>query len=434
MAWYDFLNPVKDATDIIGGVVGSVTGLYDNVASLWGGSSQQKFERHQAEDARNFTHQENALQRDFAKRMWQDTNDYNTATAQKQRLEEAGMNPYVNMENAGTAQSVTPAVGGSAGATTGTKGAADIGNDNVVAASQAAKNLADAERSEEMLPYDKQLSTSNRVLADFQGSKAYQEAVGQELQNAIVSAFGMKEKQMEIQDWTNRLRYGLAMAINEEKRKELITQQVDLLKNQIKLTDEQAKQIHEYVTKYMANDYFTQFGLRSSEMSSNYAQAGYYNTMSEYQKAILQPTIEVLRSQASHNNAAAANLNSLTKINELIYKKDTTPVKYKTLSGKLITVPSYVAGVYREALNGGYVTKKMQKELDRMAVDIALQNKKNNTYYIDNIWEKYCQNITNICNVAGAVSGFIPFAPGSKPTPTGYNTINSTSFNTTFSN
>ncbi len=273
MAWYDFLNPINLVGQSVSGVVGTATGIYDNVASLWGGSSQQKFERHQAEDARNFTHQENALQRNFARQMWEDTNEYNTAKAQKQRLEEAGMNPYVNMENAGTAQSVTPAPGGSASATTGTQGAAQVAQGNVVASSQAAKNLADAERSREMLPYDKNLSTSNKVLADFQGAKAYQEAVGQELQNAIVSAFGMKEKELQIQDWQVGLRYKLALAINEEQRREIITQQIDLLKKQINLTDEQAKQLHEYVIKYMANDYFTQFGLRASEIRANDAAA-----------------------------------------------------------------------------------------------------------------------------------------------------------------
>lgn len=165
MAWYDFLNPFNAAGKVLSGTTGIATGIYDNVASLWGGSSQQKFERHQSEDARNFAHQENALQRQFARQMWEDTNAYNTPTAQKQRLEQAGMNPYVNMENAGTAQSVTPAPGGSATATTGTQGAAQIAQGNAIASSQAAKNMAEAERSREMLPYDKNLSTSNKVLA-----------------------------------------------------------------------------------------------------------------------------------------------------------------------------------------------------------------------------------------------------------------------------
>ena len=47
-------------------------------------------------------------QRDFQENMWNKENAYNTASAQRQRLEEAGLNPYMMMNggSAGTAQSV----------------------------------------------------------------------------------------------------------------------------------------------------------------------------------------------------------------------------------------------------------------------------------------------------------------------------------------
>ena len=47
-------------------------------------------------------------QRDFQESMWIKENEYNTASAQRQRLEEAGLNPYLMMNggSAGTAQSV----------------------------------------------------------------------------------------------------------------------------------------------------------------------------------------------------------------------------------------------------------------------------------------------------------------------------------------
>ena len=47
-------------------------------------------------------------QRDFQENMWNKENAYNTASAQRQRLEEAGLNPYLMMNggSAGTAQSV----------------------------------------------------------------------------------------------------------------------------------------------------------------------------------------------------------------------------------------------------------------------------------------------------------------------------------------
>ena len=46
-------------------------------------------------------------QRDFQENMWNKENEYNTASAQRQRLEEAGLNPYLMMNggSAGTAQS-----------------------------------------------------------------------------------------------------------------------------------------------------------------------------------------------------------------------------------------------------------------------------------------------------------------------------------------
>lgn len=57
-------------------------------------------------------------QRDFQENMWNKENTYNTAFAQRQRLEEAGLNPYLMMNggSAGSAQSVGPgAVASSAG-------------------------------------------------------------------------------------------------------------------------------------------------------------------------------------------------------------------------------------------------------------------------------------------------------------------------------
>lgn len=57
-------------------------------------------------------------QRDFQENMWNKENAYNSASAQRQRLEEAGLNPYLMMNggSAGTAQSVgTGASASSAG-------------------------------------------------------------------------------------------------------------------------------------------------------------------------------------------------------------------------------------------------------------------------------------------------------------------------------
>ena len=49
-------------------------------------------------------------QRDFQENMWNKENEYNTASAQRRRLEEAGLNPYLMMNggSAGSAQSAGP--------------------------------------------------------------------------------------------------------------------------------------------------------------------------------------------------------------------------------------------------------------------------------------------------------------------------------------
>ena len=57
-------------------------------------------------------------QRDFQEKMWNKENEYNSASAQRQRLEEAGLNPYLMMSggSAGVAQSAgTGASASSAG-------------------------------------------------------------------------------------------------------------------------------------------------------------------------------------------------------------------------------------------------------------------------------------------------------------------------------
>lgn len=73
------------------------------------GRKERKFQAQQAELNRNFQSAEAQKNRDFEVDMWNKTNDYNSATNQRARLEEAGLNPYMMMNggNAGEAGSVT---------------------------------------------------------------------------------------------------------------------------------------------------------------------------------------------------------------------------------------------------------------------------------------------------------------------------------------
>lgn len=73
------------------------------------GRKERKFQANQAELNRNFQSAEAQKNRDFEVDMWNKTNEYNSATNQRARLEEAGLNPYMMMNggNAGEAGSVT---------------------------------------------------------------------------------------------------------------------------------------------------------------------------------------------------------------------------------------------------------------------------------------------------------------------------------------
>lgn len=73
------------------------------------GRKERKFQAKQAELNRNFQSAEAQKNRDFEIDMWNKTNEYNSATNQRARLEEAGLNPYMMMNggNAGEAGSVS---------------------------------------------------------------------------------------------------------------------------------------------------------------------------------------------------------------------------------------------------------------------------------------------------------------------------------------
>lgn len=70
--------------------------------------SQRSFEREERQRSQRFQAEQAQLERDYQTEMWNKTNEYNTASNQRARLEEAGLNPYLMMDggDAGSAQSV----------------------------------------------------------------------------------------------------------------------------------------------------------------------------------------------------------------------------------------------------------------------------------------------------------------------------------------
>lgn len=94
MGFLDFVPIVGPIASTIGGVM-STNKTNKNNMSI--NQMNNEFNAAEAQKAR-----------DFQLDMWNRENEYNTASAQRQRLEEAGLNPYLMMSggNAGTASSV----------------------------------------------------------------------------------------------------------------------------------------------------------------------------------------------------------------------------------------------------------------------------------------------------------------------------------------
>lgn len=94
MGLFDFIPIVGDVASAIGNVVSTNKTNKSNMAI---NRMNNEFNAAEAQKAR-----------DFQLDMWNRENEYNTASAQRQRLSEAGLNPYLMMSggNAGTASSV----------------------------------------------------------------------------------------------------------------------------------------------------------------------------------------------------------------------------------------------------------------------------------------------------------------------------------------
>ena len=116
--------------------VGSILGAGAGFASTAMGSSStqeanetnkeiaqmnNEFNERMLEKQQQFNRQEAETNRGFITDMWNKTNEYNSPAAARQRLEEAGYNPYMSMPGAGFAS-----MGSSSPATSGTASAAAV--------------------------------------------------------------------------------------------------------------------------------------------------------------------------------------------------------------------------------------------------------------------------------------------------------------------
>lgn len=94
----------------LGNVAKGAANFFGFDTSGFENDEQEKFQSEQAQLNRDFQKEMLQKQMDYQTDMWHQTNEYNSAKAQVQRYEEAGLNPYLMMTNganAGTASNVT---------------------------------------------------------------------------------------------------------------------------------------------------------------------------------------------------------------------------------------------------------------------------------------------------------------------------------------
>lgn len=112
--------PPLDPT-IVSSIVSGATGFTSNLlGGLLGKNSQDSANKTNIlinRENNQFAAEQAQLNRNYQTAMWNKSNDYNSAFSQRQRLEAAGLNPYLMMNggSAGTAQSVQGSAAASAG-------------------------------------------------------------------------------------------------------------------------------------------------------------------------------------------------------------------------------------------------------------------------------------------------------------------------------
>lgn len=142
---------------LIDGVINLGTSIAGMVTSKKQQKSQNEFNAEQAQLNRDFQEKMLQKQQDYATDMWNKTNEYNSASAQRERYEAAGFNPYMMMGgvNAGVAQSASPGSTPS-GSTAQAAGGIDVAG-NMVKAGIAASDIMNSIKQRKML--DKQMES-----------------------------------------------------------------------------------------------------------------------------------------------------------------------------------------------------------------------------------------------------------------------------------
>lgn len=222
-------------SEFVGAAIGAASNLIGNIASAASARKQRKFIR-----------EENQKNRDFQERMVNEQNKYNSASEQRKRLEEAGLNPYLMM-NGGTAGTASGA--SASGSSSGSPSlpnfepiASSIGN-TMLSFASAIKSMKEAEGVDIRNNSDSQFLNSERssalgntqadtLLKGMQSNLAKAQEANLLLDGEakqVLNSYLPQEKQIELQtmgaSYSNLIRDG---RIKEEEARNLIASRLEI--------------------------------------------------------------------------------------------------------------------------------------------------------------------------------------------------------------
>lgn len=148
----------------VGGVAGAVV---NGISNAIGARRNYKYNLKLQQQAQGFNAQEAQKNRDFQKQMFDETNQWNSASAQVQRLRDAGLNPYLMM-NGGDAGTATSPQGAQASSSANSFSAPVASSGEIVgnAFKQMSEQMYDRREQDARIRQMNSISAYNDVQAD----------------------------------------------------------------------------------------------------------------------------------------------------------------------------------------------------------------------------------------------------------------------------
>lgn len=157
-----------DVGSIVSSGVGGVAGAVVNgISNAIGARRNYKYNLKLQQQSQQFNAQEAQKNRDFQKQMFDETNQWNSASAQVQRLREAGLNPYLMM-NGGDAGTATSPQGAQASSSANSFSAPVASSGEIVgnAFKQMSEQIYDKREQDARIRQMNSISAYNDVRAD----------------------------------------------------------------------------------------------------------------------------------------------------------------------------------------------------------------------------------------------------------------------------